>query len=182
VINPHKWLFTPVDLSVLYTRRPDVMRRALSLDETPAYLVTAQHERALNFSEYALNLGRRFRALKLWFVLRYFGREGIAQVLRGHIRMARALAEEIRRDANFELTAPVNFALVCFRYRGSDDENRELLDRINATGKAFLSGTVLRGQFVLRLAIGNIATTDDDMSATWALIRSSAPRATGSPA
>ncbi len=182
VINPHKWLFTPVDLSILYTRRPEMIRQALSLDETPAYLVTAQHERALNYSEYALPLGRRFRALKLWFVLRYFGREGITQVLRGHMRMAQQLAEEIRCDPNFELTAPVPFALICFRYRGSDDENRELLGRINATGRTFLSGTVLNGRFVLRLAIGNIATTDEDMRATWELIRSLASRATGSPA
>src|SRR5579883_9360 len=88
VVNPHKWLFTPVDLSILYTRRPDILRRALSLDETPAYLVTAQHERALNFSEYSLNLGRRFRSLKLWFILRYYGREGISKILRDHIGLA----------------------------------------------------------------------------------------------
>lgn len=182
VVNPHKWLFTPVDLSILYTRRPEIMRRALSLDETPAYLVTAQHERALNYSEYTLPLGRRFRALKLWFVLRYFGRAGLAQVLRGHLQMAQTLAGEIGRDPNFELAAPAPFSLVCFRYRGSDEDNRQLLDRVNATGRTFLSGTVLSGRFVLRFAIGNIATTPDDIRATWTLIRSLAPQATGSPA
>jgi aromatic-L-amino-acid decarboxylase len=182
VINPHKWLFVPVDLSILYTRRPDIMRRALSLDETPAYLVTAEHDRALNLSEYALPLGRRFRSLKLWFVMRYYGREGIQRILREHMRLARLLADEIRNDSRFELSAPVPFSLICFRYRGSDDENREMLERINATGRAFLSGTVLSGQFLLRFAIGNIATTEADIRETWELITSSAPRATGSRA
>jgi aromatic-L-amino-acid/L-tryptophan decarboxylase len=189
VINPHKWLFVPVDLSVLYTRRPEIMRRALSLDETPAYLVTAEHDRAVNLSEYALPLGRRFRSLKLWFVMRYYGREGIRRILREHMRLAQLLAEEIRKDSRFELSAPVPFSLVCFRYRGSDDENRALLDRINATGRAFLSGTVLNGKFLLRFAIGNVATTESDIRETWQLIRSltqpsqsSSPQATGSPA
>jgi aromatic-L-amino-acid decarboxylase len=183
VINPHKWLFVPVDLSVLYTRRPEIMRRALSLDETPAYLVTAEHDRAVNLSEYALALGRRFRSLKLWFVMRYYGREGIRRVLREHLRLAQLLADEIRNDPRFELSAPVPFSLVCFRYRGADDENRALLDRVNATGRAFLSGTVLNGKFLLRFAIGNIATTEADIRETWELIRSpSEPRATGSPA
>jgi aromatic-L-amino-acid decarboxylase len=171
VINPHKWLFTPVDLSILYTRRPEIMRRAFSLDETPAYLVTAQHERAVNFSEYALPLGRRFRSLKLWFVLRYYGREGITQILREHMRLARLLADEIQSDPRFELSAPLPFSLVCFRYRGSNDDNQRLFERINASGKAFLSSTVLHGKFVLRFAIGNIATTEQDIRETWYLIR-----------
>ncbi len=172
VVNPHKWLFTPVDLSILYTRRPEIMRRALSLDSTPAYLVTAQHERALNYSEYSLNLGRRFRSLKLWFVLRYYGRQGIARILREHIRLARMLADEIRRDSRFELAAPVPFSLVCFRYRGSDEENQRLFEQINASGKAFLSSTVLHGKFVLRFSIGNIATTEQDVGETWEFIQS----------
>ncbi len=172
VINPHKWLFVPVDLSVLYTRRPEIMRRALSLDETPAYLVTAEHDRAVNLSEYALPLGRRFRSLKLWFVMRYYGREGIQRILREHMRFAQLLVEEIRNDSRFELSAPVPFSLVCFRYRGSDEENRALLDRINATGRAFLSGTVLNGKFLLRFAIGNVATTEADIRETWQLIQS----------
>jgi aromatic-L-amino-acid decarboxylase len=182
VINPHKWLFVPVDLSILYTRRPEIMRRALSLEETPAYLVTAEHDRALNFSEYSLNLGRRFRSLKLWFVMRYYGREGIQRILREHMRLAQFLANEIRNHPQFELSAPVPFSLVCFRYRGSDDENRELLDRINATGRVFLSGTVLDGKFLLRFAIGNVATTETDIRETWDLIKLSAPQATGFPA
>ena len=172
VVNPHKWLFTPVDLSALYTRRPEVFRRALSLDQTPAYLPASANPAAVNLSDYSVALGHRFRALKLWFVLRYYGREGIAEILRGHLRMAREFADHVQADSRFELAAPVLFSLVCFRLRGSDDDNRALLDRINSTGQALLSGTVLRGKFVLRLAIGNIGTTDDDVQQTWDLIRS----------
>jgi aromatic-L-amino-acid decarboxylase len=186
VVNPHKWLFTPVDLSILYTRRPDVMRRMLSLEETPPYLQAAEQDRAVNLADYSLALGRRFRSLKLWFVLRYFGREGIARVLRGHLEMAQDLAALIEQDPRFELAAPVLFSLVCFRYRGpgpdSDADNRDLLERINAGGRAFLSGTTLHGRFVLRLAIGNVATTREDVRQTWEWIRSSALPATGSPA
>jgi aromatic-L-amino-acid/L-tryptophan decarboxylase len=182
VVNPHKWLLTPMDLSVLYMKRPEILKRALSLEETPAYLAMAEQERALNYSDYSIALGRRFRSLKLWFVLRYFGREGIATVLRGHIRMAQELARQIREDRNFELAAPAPFALVCFRYRGTDEDNRALLDRVNSTGKAFLSGTALHGRFILRLAIGNLATTPEDVRATWELIRSQAFRGTEAPA
>jgi aromatic-L-amino-acid decarboxylase len=186
VVNPHKWLFTPVDLSILYTRRPDVMRRMLSLEETPPYLQAAEQDRAVNLADYSLALGRRFRSLKLWFVLRYFGREGIARVLRGHLEMAQDLAALIEQDPRFELAAPVLFSLVCFRYRGpgpdSDADNRDLLERINAGGRAFLSGTTLHGRFVLRLAIGNVATTREDVRQTWEWIRSSALPVTGSPA
>ena len=175
VLNPHKWLFTPVDLSALYTRRPEMFRQALSLDQTPDYLQTAEDPNAVNLSNYSVALGRRFRALKLWFVLRYYGREGIAEILRGHMRMAREFAGRVTADDRFELAAPVLFSLVCFRLRGADAENRELLERINATGEALLSGTMLRGKFVLRLAIGNIATTPVDIQAVWDLISSRPP-------
>ena len=170
VVNPHKWLFTPMDLSILYTRRPEVFRRALSLEETPAYIQTAGSDRAVNFADYALSLGRRFRALKLWFVLRYYGREGIARILREHIRIAHNLACRIQADPDFELAAPVMFSLVCFRFCGSDEQNRALLERINATGRAFLSGTVLKGRFVLRVAIGNIGTTEADVQEVWDML------------
>ncbi len=179
VVNPHKWLFTPVDLSALYTRRPEVFRRALRLDQAPAYLQgadeTLRNPGATNLSDYSVALGRRFRALKLWFVLRYYGREGIAEILRGHVRMAREFAASVQADPRFELAAPVLFSLVCFRLRSSSEDNLKLLDRVNSTGRAFLSGTQLRGKFVLRLAIGNIATTDADVRETWDLIRSCAP-------
>jgi aromatic-L-amino-acid/L-tryptophan decarboxylase len=182
VVNPHKWLFTPVDLSILYTRRPEVMRRMLSLEETPPYLQAAEQDRAVNLSEYSLALGRRFRSLKLWFVLRYFGREGITGILRQHMELAQDLAQRISADSRFEVAAPVLFSLVCFRYRGSEQDNRDLLERINASGRAFLSGTTLRGRFVLRLAIGNVATMRDDVLQTWEWIRSSGLPEPGSPA
>jgi aromatic-L-amino-acid/L-tryptophan decarboxylase len=158
------------------------MRRMLSLEEAPPYLQAADQDRAVNLADYSLALGRRFRSLKLWFVLRYFGREGIAKILRGHMAMARNLARQIAGDSRFEVAAPVVFSLVCFRYRGSDEENRNLLGRINAGGRAFLSGTTLHGKFVLRLAIGNVATSEDDVRQTWEWIRSSVLPATGSPA
>jgi aromatic-L-amino-acid decarboxylase len=171
VLNPHKWLFTPMDLSVLYTRRPEVFRRALSLEETPAYLKNTREESAVNFSDFSVALGRRFRSLKLWFVFRTYGREGIARILREHIRMARELGETIGRDQRFELSAPIEFSLVCFRLKASDQRNRELLESVNATGHAFLTGTTLRGKFVLRIAIGNIGTSDADIASTWAKIQ-----------
>jgi aromatic-L-amino-acid decarboxylase len=177
VLNPHKWLLTPMDLSIFFTRKPDVMRQALSLTEIPPYLAVSSRERAVNLSEYAVPLGRRFRSLKLWFVLRYYGRSGIARILRDHIRMARDLANEIRKDSRFELAAPVPFSLVCFRFRGSDDQNREILEQLNSSGFAFLSSTQLHGRFVLRLAIGNIATRWEDVLETWERIRQLAPRA-----
>lgn len=174
VVNPHKWLFTPVDLSVLFIRQPEIMRRAVSLAEIPPYL--ASTDQTVNLTEYSVQLGRRFRSLKLWFVLRYYGREGIAEILRNHMRWAAELTEAIPRDGRFEVAAATLFSLVCFRYHGSDDENRELLERINATGRAFLSGTQLHGRFVLRLAIGNAAATRADVMETWELIRSLAAR------
>lgn len=172
VINPHKWLFTPVDFSAFYTRRPDLLRRAFSL--AAEYLRTAEDERAINLMDYGLQLGRRFRALKFWFILRYFGRERIIGILRSHIGWAHEFASWVEADARFELAAPAPLSLVCFRYRGSNEQNQRLLEQVNATGKAFLSHTVLKGQFVLRMAIGNIATTREDIASLWDLIREKA--------
>jgi aromatic-L-amino-acid decarboxylase len=174
VVNPHKWLFTPIDLSVFYTRRPEILRRAFSL--VPEYLKTADDPRAMNYMDYGVPLGRRFRALKLWFVMRYFGREGVSEILRNHICWAGELASWITADPRFEISAPTPFALVCFRNKGSDDENRALLDRINADGTAFLSHTVLNGKYVLRLAIGNVKATREDVQATWQAVQKAAPR------
>ncbi len=170
VINPHKWLFTPIDLSAFYTRRPDILRRAFSL--VPEFLRTAEDSSALNYMDYGVPLGRRFRALKLWFVMRYFGRERIADLIRAHIAWAHELAEDIRSDERFELSAPVPLSLICFRYKGTEEQNRTLLDRINSSGIAFLSHTVLNGKFVLRLAIGNIKTTEADLEQVWTFIQS----------
>jgi aromatic-L-amino-acid decarboxylase len=171
VINPHKWLFTPIDLSILYTRHPEILKRAFSL-KPPAYLQSTEDTRAVNLAEYGVALGRRFRSLKLWFVLRYFGREGIAEVVRRHIQLAHELAGMIRENPHFELAAPVPFSLVCFRYRGSDDDNRQLLAAVNRTGQAYLSPTELNGRFVLRLVVSNMATTSSDVHDTWSLIQS----------
>ena len=165
VMNPHKWLFTPVDLSAFFTREPETLRRAFSL--IPEYLRTTEDPRAVNFMEYGVPLGRRFRALKLWFVLRSFGREGVAKIIRRHIEYAQRFAALARNDLDFEVAAPVPFSLVCFRYRGSDDQNRALMDSINSSGLAFLSHTVLNGQFVLRLAIGNLETRWEDIEQVW---------------
>ncbi|MGZ7029850.1 MAG: pyridoxal phosphate-dependent decarboxylase family protein, partial [Terriglobales bacterium] len=122
VLNPHKWMFTPVDLSAFYTRRPDILRRAFSL--IPEYLRASEDPRAINMMDYGIPLGRRFRSLKLWFLMRYFGRERTQAILRRHIAWAKQLAETIGRDARFEVVAPVPFSVVCFRYKGSDEENR----------------------------------------------------------
>ena len=175
VVNPHKWLFTPVDISVLYTRRPDVMRRAVSLEDAPPYLTAADQDRAVNLADYSVALGRRFRSLKLWFVLRSFGRQGIAEVLRRHIRIAKEVAAQMAAHPRFELAAPVDFSLVCFRFRGSDADNRALLEKVNQSGEALLSGTTLNGRFVLRMAIGNLATGESDVQQAWELIQRSAP-------
>jgi aromatic-L-amino-acid decarboxylase len=169
VTNPHKWLFTPVDISILYTRRPDILRRAFSL--VPEYLRTADDPRALNYMDYGVPLGRRFRALKLWFVLRYYGREGLAEMIRRQIGWAQELASQIDADPDFERTAPTPFSTVCFRYRGTDDQNRNLLERVNASGEVFLSHTVLRGNYSLRLAIGNMGTTRNHVQRAWELVR-----------
>ncbi len=172
VVSPQKWLFTPMDLSVLYTRRPEVLRHAFSL--VPEYLRTAEDARAVNYMDYCLPLGRRFRALKLWFIMRYLGREGAAELIRRHVAWAREFAAWLRQDGRFEIIAPVTLSLVCFRYRGSNEDNQRLLDAVNSSGKAFLSHNVLDHRFVLRFAIGNIATTHEDIEEVWALLRAAA--------
>jgi aromatic-L-amino-acid decarboxylase len=169
VINPHKWFFTPVDLSVLFTSRPDVLRSALSL--VPEYLRTSEDTRAVNLMDYGVPLGRRFRALKLWFVFRYFGRTGISEIIRCHLRYAQEFASRIASDPRFEIAAPVPLSLVCFRYKGTDEQNRTLLDRINGSGAAFLSHTVVNGNYVLRLAYGNMRTADEDVETVWRVVQ-----------
>lgn len=172
VINPHKWLFTPIDLSAFYTRRPEILRRAFSL--VPEYLRTTDDPRALNLMDYGVPLGRRFRALKLWFVMRYFGREGVERIIRSHIQWVRELAQAVEADARFERAAPAPLSVVCFRLRGSDEQNQALLDRVNATGQVFLSHTRLNGRLVLRIAVGNIRTTREDVLAVWKLVQEAA--------
>jgi aromatic-L-amino-acid decarboxylase len=171
VMNPHKWLLTPMDCSVFYTRRPDILRRAFSL--VPEYLQSAPDPRAVNLMDYGVPLGRRFRALKLWFVLRGYGREGIASIIRDHIAIAQELARWVDDDPRFEKTSPSPFSVVNFRYNGTDDQNRAIIDRVNATGEAFLSGTVLRGRFTMRIAIGNVRTTRETIARVWEIVKDS---------
>ncbi len=174
VTNPHKWLLTPTDCSVFYTRRPDVLRAAFSL--VPEYLRTADDPRAVNFMDYGVPLGRRFRALKLWFIMRYYGREGLANILRAHVALAQELAAQVDTDPRFERTAPTPFSVVCFRFKGTDEQNKQIEERVNATGEAFISGTVLNGRYTLRIAIGNQATQRRHVQRAWELICEAADR------
>jgi len=173
VVNPHKGLLTPIDLSVLYTRRPEVLRNALSL--VPEYLRTATDSEAVNFMDYSVALGRRFRSLKLWFVLRSYGRAALEKLLYDQLCMAQDLADWVRADSRFVLAAPVELSLVCFRLKAGDEASRALMDAINASGHAFLSHTVIDGRFLIRLAIGNYQTTREDLRETWARIQTHVP-------
>jgi aromatic-L-amino-acid/L-tryptophan decarboxylase len=175
-INPHKWLYVPVDLSVLYTRHPDVVRRSAAV--TAEYLKTPEDDQTVNFMDYGIQLGRRFRALKLWYVMRYYGKEGIMRLLRESLRLAKLLERWIEEDPAFEMSAPLVFSLVCFRHRSNNELNERLLAEVNATGKALLSHTVLNGKYVLRFAIGNFQTGEADVAETWTLIRDTATRLT----
>ncbi len=174
IVNPHKWLNVGFDCSVMYTRFPDILRRSVSL--AAEYLKTPEDEQAINFMDYGIQLGRRFRSLKLWYVMRNYGREGIMNELRKSIQQAQLLKHLIESDADYEICAPVPLSLVCFRHRGSNEFNRQLMDQVNATGQAFLSHTVLNGRFVIRCAFGNFLTTDEDVHETWKLITQTALR------
>ena len=162
-VNPHKWLLTPMDCSAFWSRRPEDLRNAFSL--VPEYLRVS--EDVVSLSEYGMPLGRRFRALKLWAVLRCHGRAGLQATIREHLRLAELFEGWVRDEDGWEVCAPRHFSLVCFRRDASDDENAALLERVNASGEAFLSHTRLDGRFVLRLAIGNGRTTEDDVRRVW---------------
>jgi aromatic-L-amino-acid/L-tryptophan decarboxylase len=168
VLNPHKWLLTPVDCSCLFTRRPDALRQAFSL--VPEYLRTSEEE-VTNLMDYGPALGRRFRALKLWAVMRCYGREGLQAVIREHVRLARLFASWIEAESGWEICAPYPFSVVCFRRAGSDEENEAILECVNATGEAYLSHTSLHGHYVLRLAVGNMRTTEADVRRAWELLQ-----------
>jgi aromatic-L-amino-acid/L-tryptophan decarboxylase len=167
VVNPHKWLLVPMDCSLLWTSRPEDFRQAFSF--VPEYLRTPEDAYAL--SEYGPALGRRFRSLKLWAVLRCYGREGLQRILREHIRLADLFAGWVEADPDWELVAPQRFSLVVFRFDGSDERNEALLERVNASGELFISHTRLHGRYVLRLAIGNARTTEDDVRRAWDVLR-----------
>ena len=173
VMNPHKWLFTPVGSSALFVRRPDILKRAFSL--VPDYLTV--QEDAPNLMDYGLVLGRPFRALKLWIVIRAFGVEGIAARLRHHMELARRLAERVESMPDWQVVAPVPFSTVCVRYAPRDVDgatqdawNEAIMARVNASGEALLSHTRLNGRFVIRVAIGNIRTQWENVSRVWQLL------------
>ena len=172
VVNPHKWLFTPFDLSAFYCRDMETLKRAFSL--VPEYLKTSE-QTVRNGMDYGIQLGRRFRSLKLWFVIRYFGREGIIARIREHCRLAQLFASWIEESEDFELMAPVPFALICFRANPQgvaelDHLNERLMNAINATGEAYLSHTKLNGQFTIRLSVGSIRVEERHLVKVWDLL------------
>jgi aromatic-L-amino-acid decarboxylase len=178
VLNPHKWLFTPFDLSAFYTRRMDVLRAAFSL--VPEYLRTTETGEVTNLMDTGIQLGRRFRALKLWMILRHFGADGLRDRLAEHMRLARLFADWVDADAGFERLAPVPFSVVCFRAKPSGREwseaelerlNASILEQINASGEIFMSHTKLDGRYALRLAIGHIRTTEAHVKRAWEIVR-----------
>jgi len=168
VVNPHKWLLTPMDLSAFYCRRPEMLRRAFSL--TPEYLKTAEGDSVNNGMDYTLQLGRRFRALKFWMIVRHYGVEGLRAIIREHIRLARMFVSLVEKDSRFEVVAPSPFSTVCFRLKAGDAENQAMIDRVNATGKTFISHTNLNGKLTARLAIGNSRTSEEHVRAAWTVI------------
>jgi aromatic-L-amino-acid decarboxylase len=179
VLNPHKWLFTPMDCSILYCRRPGALEAAFSL--TPEYLRTAEQRQAKNLMDYGVSLGRRMRALKLWFVLRYFGAEGLRTRLREHVRLASELAERVAREEGWQLASPASFSTLTMRFapEGASPEerdrlNHEILDRVNRSGHAFLSHAVLDGRVAIRFTIGNIRTEEEHVAHAWQLLREAA--------
>lgn len=185
VVNPHKWLFVPMDCSVLYTRRPAVLKRAFSL--VPAYLATKEADEVRNLMDYGVSLGRRFRSLKLWFVMRYFGATGIADALRHHIALAQTFAGWVDAEPAWERLAPVPFSTVAFRFcpPGRDEAalerlNARILDRVNASGEVFLSHTKVRSRYAIRLAVGNLRTRIEHVARAWALLREAAAAEAGS--
>lgn len=179
VINPHKWMFTPTDLSIFFTRKPDILKRAFSL--SAEYLKTNQDSEVENLMDYGIQLGRRFRSLKLWFIIRYFGVEGLAARIKNHIELAKEFAKWVDDEKDFERMAPVPFSTVCFRYNpGNHSEeklnklNEDLLEKINQSGKIFLSHTKLNGKFVIRLTIGSIRHERRHIVDAWEIIKTMA--------
>jgi aromatic-L-amino-acid/L-tryptophan decarboxylase len=169
VVNAHKWMLTPVDCSLLWSRRPANLRAAFSV--VPEYLRTPDAEDALSMSEYGPALGRRFRALKLWAVLRCYGRRGLQEHVRNGVALAALFESWVGAEPGWELCAPRPFSVVCFRLEGSDERNKALLERVNASGEIFVSHAALDGRYVLRLAVGQMSTTEADVRQAWDVLR-----------
>lgn len=188
VVNPHKWLFTPIDCSAFFVRDPVLLKQAFSL--VPEYLKTAEQDAVNNYMDWGVQLGRRFRALKLWMIIRYFGHKGLAARIREHIGLGQKLARWIDDHPDFERTAPTPFSTVCFRARprrlaGDDSSeaesyleqlNADVMAAVNATGRAYLSHTKLNGRYTLRVAIGNLRTTEAHVRRAWELVQQHAAR------
>jgi len=173
VMNPHKWFFTPFDLSVLYCRDLDDLKKAFSL--VPEYLKTDDSAGVKNGMDYGIQLGRRFRSLKLWFVMRYFGRSGLIGRIREHCRLARLFASWVEASPNWEVAAPVPFALVCFRAKADNIEaanalNEEIMRRVNSSGKAYISHTKLNGRITLRLSVGSVHVEERHITKVWNIL------------
>ncbi|MCB0750856.1 MAG: amino acid decarboxylase, partial [Ignavibacteriae bacterium] len=177
VVNPHKWLFVPIDLSVLFTSKPEVIKKAFSI--VPEYLKTDEESKVINYMDYGIQLGRKFRSLKLWFLIRYFGVQGLQNIIREHLRLGELFADLIDRHSNFERLAPTPLSTICFRTlpnnKMSEDDlndfNKNLMDEINNSGKLFLSHTKLNGKFAIRLTISGIRTTEKNVLDAWELIQ-----------
>jgi len=179
VLNPHKWMLVNFDCSAYYVRDRDALLRTFQL--TPEYLRTEHDDKVVNYRDWGIQLGRRFRALKLWFVIRSYGVEGLQALVRKHVALARELAEWIAGTPGFELAAPVPFGLVCFRYCPAglrdaeiDEINRKLLAQVNQTQRVYLTHTELNGRYVIRLVIGQRQTEREHVQAAWRLIREAA--------
>jgi aromatic-L-amino-acid decarboxylase len=165
VVNPHKWLFTPMDCSAVWTRRPESFHKAFAA--SAEYM--ASTEGAIDIRDYGPALGRRFRALKLWAVLRCYGREGLQALIREHVRLATLFEEWVRAEPGWELSAPRHFSTVCFRHESAD--NDAIARRATESGRVFVAPTALRGQSVIRLAVGNAYTGEEDVRAAWEVLR-----------
>jgi aromatic-L-amino-acid decarboxylase len=180
VVNPHKWMFTPIDLSVFFTKKPEILKRAFSL--VAEYLKTGEGTSVQNYMDYGIQLGRRFRSLKLWFIIRYFGVEGIQNRIQEHLDLTQELKKEIEKEKNFEIVAPIPFSVICFRFHPEgindgpdlDTLNEKLMNVVNATGELFISHTKLNNQLVLRIAISGIRTEKRHVDRGWELITTKA--------
>jgi aromatic-L-amino-acid decarboxylase len=193
VINPHKTVFVPLDFSVLYMRDLERLRRVFSL--VPEYLRGDTVEAEKNYMDYGIQLGRRFRALKAWVIWRSLGRAGVVARLREQIRLANLLADWIKKDDRFELSAQPSMGVVCFRFVGAaapsprpgtaargraastdriDRINSDIVEQINASGRAYLTQTKLCGRTVMRIGLGNVLTTEEHLRKGWDLIREAA--------